>query len=97
VGDDGLSQNLRVALQEGLRSHRTLRLADPGGEAVLTIRSESNVGWDRLGGRVVVIYDIFVDRGERESGSRIGICYERQMSKCVNDILRLVSIEAEIQ
>ena len=95
VGDDGLSQNLYVALRDGLRAHRRLRLADSSTEAVVTIRSDTNVGWDRLGGRLIVIYTVFVGRGDDGAGPHTGICYERRMSKCVNDILRLASIEAE--
>jgi hypothetical protein len=94
VGDDGLTQNLHVALEQGLRAHPHLRLADNAGEAMVTIRSETNVEWDRLDGRLVVIYRVFVGRGENEM-ERIGICYERRMSKCVNDILRLASIAAD--
>ena len=95
VGDDGLSQNLSAALQEGLRTHPRLRLAESAGEARLTIRSAGNVRWDRLGGRVIIIYTVFVGRGDDEAEPDTGICYERRMSKCVNDILRIADIEAE--
>jgi hypothetical protein len=78
-----------------LRTHRRLRLADSSDENVLTIRSDDNVQWDRLGGRSVVIYTVYVGRGDDEVGPHTGICYERQMSKCVNDILRLAGIAAE--
>jgi hypothetical protein len=43
----------------------------------------------------VVIYAVYVGRGDDEAGPHIGICYERRMSKCVNDILRIAGIEAE--
>jgi hypothetical protein len=96
TGDDGLSQNLSWALEERLRTHPHLRLAESSGESVVTIRSDSNVGWDRLAGRIVVIYTVFVGRSGGGAEPVTGICYERQMSKCVNDILRLASIQAEL-
>jgi hypothetical protein len=96
VGDDGLSQNLSWALTQRLRRHPHLRPAESSDASVLTIRSDSNVGWDRLDGRLVVIYTVFVGRGDGGTVSHTGICYERQMSKCVNDILRVVSIKAEL-
>ncbi len=95
VGDDGLTQNLSASLQEGLRSHQRLRLTNSSDEAAVTIRSKSNVGWDKLGGRNVVIYTVYVSRGGAVAEPVTGVCYERAMSKCVKDILRIAYLEAD--
>jgi hypothetical protein len=95
AGDDGLTQRLSAALRDGLRMHPRLRPAEGSDEAALTIRSDSNVGWDRLGGRLVVIYTVYVGRSGDGTSPHVGICYERRLSKCVNDILRIAVNEAE--
>ena len=94
VGDDGLTQSLRSFLQEGLRKYPTLRLAGTSGEARLTISSKSNVGWDNLGGRDVLIYTVFVSPALIANEPITGICYQNRLSKCVNDILRIASLRS---
>jgi hypothetical protein len=95
TGDDGLTQKLSDSLEQGLRKHPRLRLASTAGEAVVTIRSESNVGWDKLSGRLVVIYTLYIDKGEPADEPITGICYEIGMAKCVKDILRIASLEGD--
>lgn len=95
VGDDGLTQRLSGFLQDGLRRHKNLRLAISSDNAALTIRSRSNVGWDKLGGQTVLIYTFYVGKAGERSEPITGVCYERAMSKCVNDILRVVSLAAD--
>ena len=94
VGDDGLTQNLHVSLEHGLRKHPNLRLATAEERAALSIQSDTNVRWDELGGRKVVIYTVYVSKGDYRGSPTSGVCFERQMSKCVKDILRLVRISA---
>ena len=90
VGDDGLTQGLEASLEAGLRSHPNLRLAADK-EPRLTISSRTNVGWDNLGGREVVIYTVFIGPGLLADEPITGICYQTAMSKCARDILRIAS------
>lgn len=97
VGDDGLSQKFRTTLVSQLLGDGKLRLANDGDHPVLSIESDSNVEWDRLGGRTVVIYTVHLaiagDRGPRI----VGICYEKAMAKCAKDILRRARATIDIR
>ncbi|MGI8405689.1 MAG: hypothetical protein ACR2OE_13170 [Thermomicrobiales bacterium] len=92
TGDDALSQKLAVSLENGLRKHRSLTLARSSEEADLTISSKTNVRWDKLGGRVVLIYTVFVGPALNADEPITGVCYQNAVSKCVKDILRIVDI-----
>jgi hypothetical protein len=95
VGDDGLTQNLSHALKSALSNHPTLRSATVGDQSPVTIESDTNVGWDKLGGRTVAIYTIYVHRQEDRGEPVTGVCFESGMSKCVKDILRVAQTVAK--
>nr|WP_315587419.1 hypothetical protein [Sphingomonas psychrotolerans] len=95
VGDDALTQRLRNGLESDLQRNSTLRLASSVDRDVIYIESNSNVDWDELGGRTVVIYTVYVFRGDNRGAPHTGICYERGISKCVDAITRLARIETE--
>ncbi len=95
VGDDGLTQKFHVALEEGLEKHPSLRLAKNRTEARVIVESDSNVDHDKLAGREVVIYLVYVYRGPDRGDPITGVCFASRMSKCAKDILRIVSLEAD--
>lgn len=59
-----------------------------GDDKRLSIISDSNVGWDKLGGRKVAIYTVYLAGGTYRSGPMTGVCYVVSLSKCAKDILR---------
>lgn len=95
VGDDGLTQKLSTAIQKGLEHDPALRLATAVDHDAVSVTSDSNVNWDKLGGRTVVIYTVHVFRGKSPGEPSVGICYESGMAKCATAIIRLARIEAE--
>lgn len=95
TGDDGLTQTLRVGLEHALQKDSLLRLGTRGDRDVISIESDSNVGWDKLSGRTVVIYTVYIFRGGSRGTPHTGICYENGISKCVSAIVRLARIQAE--
>jgi hypothetical protein len=94
TGDDGLTQNLRVSLERGLGGDSELRLATATDHAELSIESDSNVRWDRLNGNTVIIYTVYLARPQDRGEPETGICWERDIDKCVRDILRWARISA---
>lgn len=96
VGDDGLTQKLTVGLRNELQRNRVLRPATSGDRDAISIESDSNADWDELSGRTVLIYTVYVFRGESRGAAHAGVCYEKSISKCVNAITRLVRIRAEL-
>jgi hypothetical protein len=95
TGDDGLTQKLSDALRKALGTHPRLRVAAATDQRVVTIESDTNVGWDKLDGRAVLIYTIYVHSAEERGEPVTGVCFESAMTKCVKDILRLTAIEAD--
>jgi len=95
VGDDGLTQRLLSGIEDDLRVNPKLRLANADDRNTIAIESDSNVGWDELSGRTVVIYTVYVYRGENRGAPKTGICYESDIPKCAKAITRLARIRAE--
>ncbi len=95
VGDDGLTQKLKAGLRNDVQRHSALRLATPADRDAISIESDRNVGWDRLSGKTVLIYTVYVFRGEKRGASHTGICFESGISKCVDAITRLARIAAD--
>lgn len=94
VGDDGLTQKLAAGLRNHLLRSSILRPATSADRDAVSIESDSNVDWDELSGRTVLIYTVYVFRAEKRGAPRTGICYENGVSKCVDAITRLARIEA---
>ena len=97
VGDDGLTQKLSYSLKKTLSKHPALRLATASDQRTVTIESDTNVGWDKLAGRTVVIYTVYVHSREERGEPVTGVCFETAMSKCAKDILRITQIKARQQ
>lgn len=95
MGDDGLTQSLSDTLKQALKKNSALRLAVVSDSDVVSVTNDSNLDWDKLDGRTVIIYTVHVFRGQDRGESNVGICYEGEMTKCVNAIIRLARIEAE--
>lgn len=94
IGDDGLTQKLVVALEKDLQASATLRPASEADRNIVFIESDSNVQWDELGGKSVIIYTVHVFPSYGRGVTRTGICYESGISKCVKEIARLARIAA---
>lgn len=95
TGDDGLTQTLRLGLERALQKDPVFHLGTRADRDVISIESDSNVAWDKLSGRTVVIYTVYIFRGGIRGTPHTGICYENGISKCVSAIIRLARIQAE--
>ena len=93
VGDDGLSLRFADALQAELAHDPYLRPSSTSEPAALTIESDHNIRWDKLNGRKVAIYTVYV--GSKRDDPITGVCWENELFKCARDVLRIVRIEAE--
>ena len=91
VGDDGLTQNLQSELRTAVQKNPALRIAAIGDERPLLIESDSNVDWDKLSGREIAIYIVFVTSGEAKRVLLVGACWENELSKCARDIVERAS------
>ena len=87
VGDDGLTQNLRVTLRRHIVSSNDLQLS-PGDEHAFRITTSTNVVADTLGGRGVLIYRALLFRRDEMLADRMGVCFQRDVGKCASDIVR---------
>ena len=87
VGDDGLSQRFQSAVEKAITRRMNLRLATGQDVADISVRSESNVDWDKVGGREVAIYRVLIKkRGWSHEIDKLGVCYSDRMEKCGTDI-----------
>jgi hypothetical protein len=87
VGDDGLTNKLRDSLELAIEQRRHLRVASSDENPALAIVSESNVDWEKLAGRVVVIYTVYVSSEEAKHVRLTGACFDNDIDKCANDIV----------
>jgi hypothetical protein len=87
VGDDGLTNKLREALESAIGERAHLRVASSDEHPELSIESESNVDWDRLAGQVVVIYTVYVSSKEAKRVRLTGACFDKDIAKCARDIV----------
>lgn len=92
---DGLTQNFGVSLKEAIGKDAKLRLATESDTAAISLESYRNVGSDKLAGKTVAIYAVYVYEGEDRGEPLVGVCFETGMSKCVKDILRIVRLRAD--
>jgi hypothetical protein len=94
-GDDGLTQRLRDAVEDRLRaSPRFVML--PGGVAAnpLRVTIPTHVHWRDFGLRTRVRYQLELIRGGRDLGRHAGSCWEAELNRCADQILRAAEIVA---
>jgi hypothetical protein len=87
VGDDGLTQRLEHSLQGHITSSADLELSVSGSN-VFRITTSTNVVSDTLGGRRVIIYRAMLLRRDAMLVDKLGACFEQDVDKCANDIVR---------
>lgn len=88
AGDDGLTQSLSHALKEEIKKNSDIAHSKAEVDRNFIITSDSNIDSDTLEGREVMIYRVQLHRGNRLIGAKVGVCYERQPTKCAADIVR---------
>lgn len=87
TGDDGLTQKLQASLEIYVSKRPNLRLSQRGAAATFIIGSATNVDWDSLNGKTVIIYRVFLIKSDKKIAERTGVCFERKVSKCAKDIV----------
>lgn len=87
VGDDGLTQMLSDALNRKVINNRNLNLTNKENSKLFIISSETNVKWDILSGKTVLIYHVLLKKDGSILGDKVGVCFEKQVNKCASDII----------
>lgn len=87
TGDDGLTQRLSSEIIKYIGKEPILQTASEDGEADFSIISDSNVNWDKLGRKTVVIYRVALHRGAEPVSEAVGVCLETRLSDCAKNIV----------
>lgn len=87
AGDDGLTQTLSSAIKKKVVADKRLAIRQPSEHPKFTISSETNVNWDTLLRKNIIIYHVKLLKGGHVYGDKVGACFEKQVEKCANDIV----------
>lgn len=98
VGDDGLTQRFRGALERAIEKGCEFILAfgnEPRSSNTIVVTIENHLRWRTIGIRKEVSYKIkFADSKGKMLGNSTGSCWEDNLSTCVNktmdDLKRIV-------
>ena len=87
-GDDGLTQQLRTAIEERLRSSGRFVLGPASSNPdVLRMAIPNHVEWERVRNRTRVRYQLEFSRGGGAFGFFRGTCWEDEMAVCARQAL----------
>jgi hypothetical protein len=87
VGDDALTQALSSAVKSKVSSSKSLALSQDLTSDTFVISSDTNVNWDILLGKTVIIYHVQLTKAGHLTGDKVGVCFEKQADKCASDIV----------
>src|SRR4051812_7887551 len=86
TGDDGLTQKLSNEIAKYIQRVPGLQTVGYGtGDFV--IASGSNVNWDTLDGKKVIIYRVALRKGDEPLTEAVGVCFERRPQDCAKKII----------
>ncbi len=91
TGDDALSQELSFALRKKITADKRFILLKIIDNPEFIVTSASNVNYDVLAGKGVVIFHVKLQKKGGIIGDTIGICYKSELNKCANNILNRFS------
>jgi hypothetical protein len=98
VGDDGLTQRFRDALERAIKNNNEFTLAfghEPRSSTTMVVTIEDHLSWRPVRTRAEVSYKIkFEDSKGKKLGNSAGSCWEDKLSICVEramgDLKRIV-------
>lgn len=93
-GDDGLTQRLRVVLEEAFKASSDFRLSNGKRPGTLLVTIPSNVEWEHVGKRTRVLYTVEFASGNKNLGAHHGSCWEEELRKCAAQIVKRAQISA---
>lgn len=92
-GDDGLTQRVCAAVQNGFKSSQDFTLTSADEPGMLVVRIPTNVDWKQMGKRTKVLYKIeFTTANDQKIAASKGSCWEDAISKCVDQIVEKAKI-----
>jgi hypothetical protein len=95
VGDDGLTQRLRDALENALKLSPDFSLSSGKKPGTLVVTIPTNVGWKQVGKRMQVLYAVeFASVDNQNIGTNTGSCWDDMLSKCAAQIVKDAKIAA---
>jgi hypothetical protein len=95
VGDDGLSQRLAVGLDGAFTRSPDFTLSSGRKPGTLVVTIPSNVEWKQIGKRTQAIYTVrFSSIDGRSLGARKGSCWDDDLSKCADQIVKDAKVAA---
>lgn len=87
VGHDGLTQKLSSSLKRKVSTDRSLVLHESPKSSDYVVTSDTNVYWDTLEGKTIIIYHVKLLRDGLVEGDKVGACFENRIGKCTTDII----------
>ncbi len=92
VGDDGLTQRLRDALENAFKSSSNFRLSSGKKPGTLVVTIPTNVVWEQAkqaDRRTKVLYSVeFASADDQNISSSTGSCWDDALAKCAAQIVK---------
>lgn len=86
-GDDGLTQRLRLEIENKFRSSSDFVLSSGKKAGTLIVTIPTHVGWTTKGTRTYVRYEVkFSTSDDKQLGKSRGSCWEDNFAECVAQI-----------
>ena len=86
-GDDGLTQRLADAIRIELESSAAFTLAPASASNPLIVTIPTHVGWEDVGSRTQVMYELRLDRGGKNLSNTGGKCWEHELRVCALSVV----------
>ena len=87
-GDDGLTHRLADAVRDEFKQSPLFVLAPAPTPGSLRVTIPTHVGWEQVGSRTRVTYQLRLDRGDRNFGESNGVCWEDELRTCARQVLK---------
>jgi hypothetical protein len=94
-GDDGLTQSLKVAIENAFKSSPDFSVSYGKKPGTLIVTIPTHVQWKHVGRRTKVIYTVeFASVEEYKLGSQKGSCWDDTLAKCAAQIVKDAKVAA---
>ena len=87
AGDDGLTQRLASAIRIELASSAAFSMAPAPVSDLLTVIIPTHVGWEEVGGKTRVTFELWLKRGGQKLSEAGGKCWEHELSVCAQSVV----------
>jgi hypothetical protein len=94
-GDDGLTQGLKVAIEDSFKSSPDFTLSSGKKPGTFVVTIPTHVRWKQVGRRTKVFYTVeFASAENQNIGTRTGSCWDDTLAKCAAQIVKDAKIAA---